>query len=537
MRRYLLVIITACCALTAQAKQAPLQFEGKLLTYQQLMTLAPAKRMTYLKHIGELLAKMEHDQRKLEVADYNYLEDIKQMKEQVAFFMRLMAVFPEANAQDSGPRVPTWQAGTGWVCTGSGLAFDKRVGTCVVTRVVDGKTVMTWPASTDYSDAGRSCPEGTRPFFNSNTGPRRCVPQESFDALSKQRQTQIGRGVQFPNNYFRPDDGPEKTMADVLGAGTHNSDGSLIATGDKPAQPAQPAPAKPDPAKPDPAKPDPVPPVADATKPEPPPAAQPNCVAPKFRCDDQTNDRDKLIAAWRKRGNKDNACIVGGFFSEYKNPRNKAAGTCEPKTQLDLNGTKTSCAQPDPKKLKRGQKPPPMKVLCNPLIFCLGMKVDDKLQKYVDGLEDPGRKTAIQNAISNAATIDGSSEKIVNIHLCEDIGQDLSERCNKKLEDHVAGRASVNGMGVGEKYVACDSAKVKGLPMQAAWDEVRKGIEDKYKSWCKGDKDEFGALFCNECKIIAKRIMDYNTEATGQACVPPAPGEAGAQPGAPEAQK
>ncbi len=81
------------------AVQKANRFQANLLTWQQFVSLSSKKQVKYLNDVRALIVYMEGMQNKYDsmVADNTPLEE---MKEQVAMFMHMMSILPEAHAAD-----------------------------------------------------------------------------------------------------------------------------------------------------------------------------------------------------------------------------------------------------------------------------------------------------------------------------------------------------------------------------------------------------------------------------------------------------
>lgn len=502
MRCLVTLALTMAFSFSAQARKAP-KFEGQLLTYGQMMSLSSAKRMKYLKDVTEILSMMEMTQRRNELADASGLQELK---EKVALMMNMMAVFPQAEAAEpaapapAADLVPRWGA-KGWECTGDNVVFDPTLGTCALQRTSGGlfKSKTLW-FSPD------TCPEGTIALSISARASRKCVPETSWSALSPERRFALLRGERYSGSIFRSDDdGPEKTKHVVLGGGTHNTDGT---------------PVNPDPA-------------ASATtngrdKPTGPAAAAPDqpapgqCQAPELACSSlKPDERTKLIGEFRNDG-ASNYCIAGGYASQYDSPK-KRVGKCKIPTELKLGPGSFKCG--DPKK----------EGMCNPTLFCLGLKADDKLDQ-VRAKNAAIKKMLPDGYAEKFTALDGSTDKIKNIYYCVKRGQDMTEQCSQRMQEFIDGKNGVlqKGKNIGETYVACDPAKLKvSTALQDDWNSLREKTMGLYKGWCNNEKKQFTALFCTECKVFTERLMAVNSAAIGSAC--PQPQASAPGPGSPEA--
>ncbi len=503
MRLLITLFMTLSVSFAVQAKPAA-KFNGQLLSYQTLVQLPAKKRMQYLRDLGELLAVMEKAQSRYEVADNSSIQTIK---EQIAFMMQMMAILPEAQAENAPvgtgsattvPRTPRW-SGEGWTCVGQNVAFDPTLGTCAVQQTTGFRRTPT------FWFAQNTCPDNTT-AVGAKGGSRKCIPNESFFALSRERRRDVVKGVRYPSDYFQGETA-ESTRDVTLGGNTHNTDGSVVQGTGRPGTP-DPAIAV--------AGGTVIPAQSVAVEPAPNPARPAACVKPTFACNNlEDAAKNDLVSKFRSNRSS-NVCIAGGFFSEYKTPEKKI-GSCNVKREFKFTSKRAkACDKPN-------------EAMCNPAVFCVGMKVDDKVRALVKGDKDPAIKAKLpEAALATAITVEGEADKILQIFVCAKVGQDLTEQCNVGLKAHVAGQKQI--LGKGESYVACDPTKMKGMPIQDEWDELRKNVEKQYRQWCSNTQAEFTALFCKECQIIADRIMAMNDAATGEPCAAPA-GARSATPG------
>jgi hypothetical protein len=431
--------------------------------------------------------------------------------------MDMMAVLPKAEAAEApaSANVPRWEDGKGWACIPP-LVFERAFGTCV------RNSYKRWPWNSPSTFFPKDCPEAND-IAITRGGSKKCIPNEAWNAMAPKYRIDLYHGANY-QDMFDPIRGQLATQDIVLGGGTHRPDGTPIQPNGEPVTPAEPQPAQAgqpgtqeQPAQPGAQQPGEQPPGQNnppATNNAPPATNNPpqisECKKPELACGALgPAERKELIAAFR-RDKKSDVCIMGGFFSKYKGGR-KTPGNCDEKLaqkQMTDRGAHACKAN---------------KVPCNPAVFCVGLKVDDKVQNFVNSIPDEVEKKKMQDHLAGAATVEGSNDKILRVNMCEDLGQDLSKRCNGQLKEFVEGKrtqfmgANGKSFAFGESYVACNSAKVSGSA-QDQWRTLRDDIEKQYKTWCEGDK-KFSALFCTECAIIAERIIAANTAAIGSGCV------------------
>lgn len=551
MRRLMVLMTALLMAFAAEARPKKTEFRGQLLTYGQLMRLSSAKRVQYLREVADLLVIMERSQQPFDVAENSRLQD---MKEQLASLMRMVAVLPEAEAANPRPElVPRWDGrAREWVCRGQNVAFDPALGTCAQFK---GGTILTDKDKSFLLKVG-SCDAQTQVAITVEKGNRKydkCIPNSAWEALSRERQSDLRAGTFYPPGRFKGETA-DSSKALTLGAGQHNIDGTRkdqapagpaapvattppVATAlpantevkplgpnvvvtDMPPDAVFPAPSTPAPSAnrpgevaatntPDqPAVVQPIKPEEPPAAAEPaPPAAPTECVKKNFNCPAMSQaERDKLIRKFRVNANA-KTCVAGGFFTSTKSARSTSKPVCEVVREYKFtNGKSKKCGKPN-------------EALCNPTVFCLGLKVDDKLKDLVKNDADV-KKVMSEKTLKSAATDSSSGTQLLQLTLCAPSGQDLTANCNKVVENHVAGATSMfGGKSRGESYVACDSARVTGLALQDDWTKLRGEVEKFYQQTCdKGGEEDFNKLFCAECQIVADRIMAMNQKATGEKC-------------------
>jgi len=522
MRWLLTLAMVFAVSFAAEAKKKPAQFEGQLLTYGQLMKLSSTKRMKYIQDVRELLIYMEKAQGKYEISSNSEMRDLK---EYVAGMLKMMAVFPEAAAAEAdAPEVtsmtPRWVAGQGWTCVGTlregiDIAFDPSLGTCAYRQRVGMRSSKSFWFSPGRNGESACPTEDATAVFTDLRGSRKCIPNEAWSALSPARRRDLSSGERLNGSVFntpRGKESPDHTMDIVLGGGTHKPDGTLVNP------PAGRPPGE-------------IPPAGEGPiagtniSGGAPPTPAPACVKPTFDCENL--DAAAKEAKIREfRADNDNVCIAGGFFTTYRQGK-KRVGNCDWKKEFRFPGAANAipCAGKN-------------EAMCNPAVFCLGLKVDDKLldlartdQAVTKSVSPDGN---VENAlrILNGVKVKTGDDKMVQSFLCAKVGQDLTEQCDKAMKAHIDGQVSgfTDKKPRGEKYIACDPTKMSGLKKQAEWDAFAADVRAKYRQWCANTQQKFTALFCTECKIIADRIMAMNNAATGEPCVA-AP--AAAVPGAP----
>lgn len=230
-------------------------------------------------------------------------------------------------------------------------------------------------------------------------------------------------------------------------------------------------------------------------------AAEPSaCEEPKLSCSEGKDAAKKAaaIAAFRKITDKDSdSCIVGGFFSSYKDPSHgKRVGGCRVPREFP------------PFSKSPAQKCKAREAMCNPWLFCA--------------------------TISPVAGLNGPIEPQAHcVPLGGKAGIDVTQRCKIWFDgpDESHGKGGVIGKVIhgGTDIVrACDPGEeLKNPGMHEAWNDLKKSMDTNYRKRCQQDKAAgfksdknagFQELFCSECKVIAKRIYDMTKEAIFSGC-------------------
>lgn len=560
----------------AKSKTAPNRYDGRLITYQQFMRLSSDARKAYLRELQDILVLLEKNQIRYEVASND--DSVWRLKEQIAAFLKMAELLPSAAAETIGPVnagsrrpvIPRWNSLEGkWLCDPAPpYAFDPTLGTCIFQYERRGSMLSDWTGA---------CPSGMETVKNRDVPTVRCVPKESWNALSRSRKKEITTGVRFSPDFF---DGEDSDFGRKYthGGGIYENDGSTVAgrPSDNSGPSAPTAGAQPDPAAP--AAPPAVPeePTAPQTaepatppaaaEPAAPPAAEPPAAAPpaptcrleKLTCESlDSRARQNLINRFRK-DRAANTCVAGGFFTKKTQRPAKGKGSCELKKEIKIG--------PATDKFPRGRfstcgKDPETKkdsAACNPAVFCVGLKATDSVQKkMLDKLNAPGIK-AVEDAIAKAkrqATrqnpftpeqekairdqvplikadqmasayrmIEGTDDKLLMMTICAPVSQDMTKTCDQRLEQYLNGQRAPDGYpdfrGEGFEYVQCDPTKMKGFPLQDEWNKMAEDTYAAYKQQC-GSADSnnnFRSLFCEECNVVAERIYKANQKAIGTGC-------------------
>ncbi|MGE4130844.1 MAG: hypothetical protein AB7F86_04360 [Bdellovibrionales bacterium] len=506
-------------AKNAQSYMNPTSFRGEILSWQSFSKLPAKKQMQYLKDLRDLLSVMEKNQKSLGLVAAND-PALQQLREQIAMFMNAISLLPQANAEDATDAidendpgvqppapakpdgmVPVWnEAKKRWECNYKDVAFDSTLGTCAYTRSVRSGF---FGRKQTFDFGTGECPDGSTAFYLGSSS-RRCVPGDSFDALSSDRRKSLAQGHRLHPNFFDGATSPEATKELVLGGGTHNTDGTRV----KPADGS-----------------DPTPGPGNGASVDPRGAA---CVQPKFTCPSMSESaRVKKI-----RDSKLDHCISGGFFVDRKKVRGGA--TCEkPKAslkyidngkevRLDLSRETDPCLAQSPK-----GKP---ERLCNPVLFCLGAVInEDTAKKNKLNWADLKQDLTVKAAFSN--------DSIQPILLCARYDQNFTASCNTKFEQYTAddyriGQGPLSKMGnldvTGSRIAACNPRDNDLTPMMDEWNSIRDGLAKTFKSMCM-EKKEFQGLFCKECQVMGDRIYAMNKNATGDSGCPTGEAPSGSQ--------
>lgn len=513
-------------------------FSGELLSYNQLRKLSREKRMKYLRDTVELLSMMESFNGQYVVADNAKIDE---MREQVAQLIRLMQLLPEAEAEAGNGTtpfqvkdiIPAW-TGTGWSC-GPGAQFDIRAGACFVQRGYFTDFSLRPADSEGENNNDIYCPPGTKEVpHNTAVGRAACIPQANWALLSPERRQAIQKGSP---NFGLLNQSPEEQKKQVLGP----SRKSILAVAPQPNAPPVSAPQQQE-------QPQAVTTAATETPGESTapaasePAAPPNqeqCL-PAYKTCDQVKNREELITRFRSTNKyKDidaNVCAAAGFLSSYrgsiKKPSNCSIPTEYVFTQTLPDGKKKSatltCNSPN-------------KVICNPALFCLVAKVEDKAGQPKDTL------------ITLCADRKGDSK---NLPLTENCAQKYKSMLDGETVDYKdenqfrglkgkaleAARAKVKrnyDLINKSKREACDPEEMaKNSIFKESWTELIEKTKKLRDVWCR-DNSDFAALFCRECQIVNDQIYKMNKDATGSGCAasttstepapqPPGGGAAGA---------
>lgn len=237
-------------------------------------------------------------------------------------------------------------------------------------------------------------------------------------------------------------------------------------------------------------------------------APAPACVQPSFDCTKLT-PAQRTEAETKFRNNKDpgaNVCISGGFFSRYPYAKSRG-GKCE-----------VVRTYPPPPAKAIIPSCPPGQALCNPIVFCLGAMVP--------------------NPESPAKSDFKPLTKCVKYGRQD--GYDITKRCDdwyNHLKDHLVkkdGQLAEPNLPADQTKtaIACDPNNTSLIAVTEIWNLLRKNFETYYNVRCQGDND-FKAMFCTECNVMAKHVFHMNDKATGSGCVAaPGPATPSSAPGA-----
>jgi hypothetical protein len=481
-----------------EAPRIKSDFTGKLLSYNELIRLPKAKRMTYMRRMVDLLSTMESFNNRYTVAERDQL---REFREYVAYMMQMVSFLPEANADefdDTPPPVdvskiiPAWN-GFEWTC-GRGAAFDYVMRACMVLNS-SGQTTFTHKPDVQTAEDGEACPGGTHEVPHYRPWIVACIPDANWALIPAERKSGIEKKGFLPPSYLRnqsyedqkrailggapypdmapvppaPEEGPSHAAGEPtgdVGTGTSQPPGQVGTGTSQP--PGQVGTGTSEPGN-----------VGVGTS--EPAAAPATCEPATVACKAlSAADRQTAISRFRStaqyQGVSANVCIAGGFASKYTTTH-KSPSTCDlPKT---LPGVPA-------KPCKNGE------VLCNPALFCLGGK--NKAGKFEPVMFCVKKKGDRKNL-------------------------PITDSCAAKYAQMIAGTAPlIDGKPASKgKAEACDP---KYLPENAKfkkiWEDLVAGTQKLRDVWC-GNQD-FAALFCRECEIVNDKIYAMNKEATGTGC-------------------
>ncbi|MGZ3723114.1 MAG: hypothetical protein ACXVA9_09300 [Bdellovibrionales bacterium] len=507
--RFLLMVLLSLSALSSSAFA---EFRGTLLSYDQLISLTPQKRIKYIAEYRKLLIMMEKQEIKYKIGSYK--SPAEEYSEKVANVMRIFEIVPQAEAEDAGegvvaapklqtnPIVPVWDAKTGsGNCSSynSGQTrykFDEEVGTCVL---------MTQPGFINSLTGNQSgfskgtCPKGTvevpSPRGSMNVA---CVPQSSFNALDSERQAAVKNGEFYPKGTygkFATEDSFRANSLRGLPSPKADAEKTAAAVPAADAAPQSPANAKVD---------------------EPKGGVDPLCQkSPDLNCTAITDKKDKAVEAFRtNKSEESNSCIIGGFFSKYKvaTPR-KPEGKCEPIRQFP----------PPPSPAAQTCKEAGT-TMCNPMLFCVdGRKADltGKIEPHYKcvALKDRKSGTDVTQRCDNWQK---EAEKDPKFKPC-DFKQSVAfqDVWIPTPEE----KAKANG---GPVVVDANPNRPPDFNYEKAWNEQKALLQKEFKRRCSdktfegasepGFEGGFQGLFCNECKIMAAHLYKMNKDTVGYGC-------------------
>ncbi len=567
---FCLVIALMTWATSAQAKSkaATNRFDGRLITYQQFMRLSSDARRAYLTELQDILVTLEQNQTRYQIASHD--PTAWKLKEQIAAFLKMAEFLPSAAAETVGPvnagqrrlAIPRWNSTDGkWTCDPAPpYSFDPTLGTCIIQYERRGEMLSDWTSG---------CPANTQEVRNRDVPTARCIPIESWKALSRSRQKEIRTGVRFSPDFF---DGEDSDFGRKYthGGGVYENDGSAVAggpgladtdatAGPKPGEspkggePQAPQSSPGDVSGPVVQQPQPQAPIA-----EPPPA--PVCRFEKLQCEAMDSAKKKqAIEAFRRDTGAD-TCVAGGFFTKKSNTPARGKGSCElmkamkvgPANDANPNGVMNTCSK-DPETGKEA-------AMCNPTVFCLGLKATPNVRKKMLDQINGDRRKAMETDLATAAarkpvnkrtgkrpplteaekkkiqdryalvtdqqldglykTVEGTDDKVLTMTFCAPISQELTKTCDTRLQEHLDGKRGPPGfIGQGFEYVQCDPAKIKGFPLQDEWNKLAEDTYKLYKKQCGAESNaSFRGLFCEECNLLGERIFKANQKAVGTGC-------------------
>lgn len=198
MRRILFLFLLVAFSMPTWARS---KANVTILSYQELMSLSPKVRMTYLSDLAKLMARMEKRQSQFEVAN----TELQDMQEQVATLMREFAPLAEAEAAGTAkskpvptapdlPQAPMPGQGSsltvGQTCVSKAfpLIYDSRVGTCVLSD-------PSHPKLAAVVKSANGCPSGAVAVTNPAGGTATviCASKAEWDKLPAQHRTAVMR--------------------------------------------------------------------------------------------------------------------------------------------------------------------------------------------------------------------------------------------------------------------------------------------------------------------------------------------------------
>jgi len=363
--------ISALIALTflTATPIAHAEFDGKLATYSQLMSMSRQQRITYMDSVRKLMVMLERQHQQYERAEY-FPGEVK-FREQVAVVIDLFQLVPSAHAVAP---------------SGDLIEDDDSVSQAVTAGKTPNKPPAQTPAPAQSAAKTGTTQSAAKPAAAA-PAPRHTgrVTAGDPDGHPEDDPDPVPVAPGFPAS--RPGSAPAASAPAVnspptavtntppsnppppsVGSGTAVSKGKS-----KPAAPQvadKPSTAD---APPGPKEVKQTPKPADSET-APPGVAQ--CSIPKFNCADKSSQdrakRQKEIDSFRKiKGADDNVCIAGGFFSSYKTPgAGRVRGGCEIPNKFPWPST-------DNEKPTYSCPGGSNEALCNPLLFCLHVSQSD----------------------------------------------------------------------------------------------------------------------------------------------------------------
>lgn len=463
----------ALSALSVRADETPPQDYPKLITYQQLMQLSPAKRRAYIESVRSILGDFE-----LHMDDKTQPESAAQMESFKMELQSLHKLETESHSTNSpgettaNPKqqhaqpikrlvVPYWQEGSffssgKWSCDGLSsdkLIFNASVGTCTKPNYTADMCSQGYHAA--YVKVNLASGPGVHEY---------CVPKDSWNALNDARKESLSQSSGASGDVV--DIYSKKSSAGVIMANLSEEDRQAALSGEKTPLPSQIESA---------VHANKLPATDDLSS--VPPDLSPSSVhgkdggaavsgkcKPKLTCPDLTSRQRRQLRSKLKG----DVCIAGGNFSRYRGGHVRA-GNCQTiRNWPDNRNKKLSCTQPNT-------------AMCNPLLYCAD--------------------------------------------------------ANKHPFCFVPTRSFTHDCSIAAANVKCDPAEVQVLGLQDEWDKMRTDLAKMVGTHCLAPTDAkkdsvgkkaFREFFCNECQDIIKRLYAANVSVTGEGCgdngSAPAPG-------------
>jgi hypothetical protein len=451
----------------------------ELLDYQEIASLPPYKRITYLEGLRKALVEMEK-------MGSGKSAESSQFKDAIVALLQQFTFIDQAHAE-AAPGLPYVQNGK-WAC-GAGYRFDPRVGTCIVQS-----------ATGRFSFERGGCGSNREVFSPYNAGFQNsvvCVPQQAWNDLPERRQQQLGwagknynpRGGVYPNQAFHSDSAlanPEQSRSLVT---RRQTDSPPIV----PSAQAEPPPPVPQGGNTRPAVThwgdSPALPEADADRRHQESGDVIGCrgLLKPGESYSQEAHRQALQGFRREGTNASTACLMGGSFSEYQ-------GSTVQKGKCKVVGSFPAGSNPE-NQLKCKN---PKQSMCNPLLFCTKPQAPTTSPVAARPAAPPARSAGATRALAvtpAARTEPAPSSPAADARepICLNVSTGLTEACSK-------------AMPAGEK---CDPLDAKHK-LPGAAEEWRK-FKENFDALCKPDNG-FVKFFCKECQVLSARIRGLNTD-------------------------